>query len=370
MPASHASFDRMVGSRIQAARKRREWSQEELTAAIGFKDRQTLSTIESGKRRVQADELIRFTQVLGEDISFFTDPYRIVEDCVFSWRADEEPASMEQQEDKARSVVAAYRRFKDLLGEPFVPLPHRLNLTRRNSFEEAALAGEQVASYLKMGDIPSLSLRSTIEQKLKIPVLFVELSRGISGAACRIPEAVLILINRNDPSLRQHFDMAHELFHVLTWDAMPPEHIDFRAAAPKRRSRIENLADNFAGGLLMPQTTLGPLWAKREEKGLDVVEWVKMAAEKLQVSGLAMSYRIKNLGWPSASDQEELEAADLTRSMRSDGKQRLYSEEFVQLIHRVLENGRVTRRKMAEILDCTIEDIEDLLADYQMAMPY
>ena len=35
-----------------------------------------------------------------------------------------------------------------------------------------------------------------------------------------------ILVNRHEPRGRRSFDLAHELFHVLTWDAMPPERIE------------------------------------------------------------------------------------------------------------------------------------------------
>ena len=35
-----------------------------------------------------------------------------------------------------------------------------------------------------------------------------------------------MLINRDEVPGRRHFDLAHELFHILTWDAMPPDHVE------------------------------------------------------------------------------------------------------------------------------------------------
>jgi transcriptional regulator with XRE-family HTH domain len=45
-----------IGTRIKALREQKGLSQEELARALGFKDRQTLSAIETGERRVTAEE--------------------------------------------------------------------------------------------------------------------------------------------------------------------------------------------------------------------------------------------------------------------------------------------------------------------------
>ena len=49
---------------------------------------------------------------------------------------------------------------------------------------------------------------------------------------------------------RSHFDLAHELFHVLTWDAMPPERLE--EARETGGSRVEQLANSLAASVLMP----------------------------------------------------------------------------------------------------------------------
>src|SRR5258706_9708877 len=93
-----------------------------------------------------------------------------------------------------------------------------------------------------------------MEQRFGMLVLAVYAFDGISGAACKLPELDMVLINRREVPGRRHFDLAHELFHILTWLAMPPEHVE--DVEPKRRSRVEQLADNFASAMLMPATVL------------------------------------------------------------------------------------------------------------------
>ena len=66
-------------------------------------------------------------------------------------------------------------------------------------------------------------------------------------AACRLPELDVVLINRREVEGRRHFDLAHELFHILTWDAMPPEHSEAMAAAiPGARIEILDPAAHLA----------------------------------------------------------------------------------------------------------------------------
>ena len=77
---------------------------------------------------------------------------------------------------------------------------------------------------------------------------------GVSGAACRLPDLDVVLINRHEVAGRRNFDLAHELFHILTWDAMPPEHLE--EATETSKIRVEQLANSFASALLMPEASL------------------------------------------------------------------------------------------------------------------
>ena len=98
-----------------------------------------------------------------------------------------------------------------------------LGLFRRSSVEDAIRAGERFVAEFGLGDVPAMRLADVMERELGILVLMVDADREISGAACRLPEPDAVLIARHEVEGRRHFDPAHELFHLLTWDAMPPE---------------------------------------------------------------------------------------------------------------------------------------------------
>ena len=364
-------FHRIVGERVRIARRMADLKQKEVSERLGFKDRQILSNIEAGKRKVSADELMALMGILGQDIEFFTDPYLITEERVFSWRAEQDSDLVRDFDSKARIIISAYRRFSDLLGKGFNPLSHRLAITKLSSFEEAAATGERVAEILSLGQIPSQNLSRMIADKLNIPVLFVNAPPGISGAACRVQEFNFILINMKEPVWRRNFDLAHELFHVLTWDTMPPEPIDPWGELENGGARREKLANNFAAGILMPSSSLRPKWESRGNSDID--RHVLNLSQEFGVSGTAMYYRLNNLGWLSEKDQATVDKRQLRRSLSNGtrgSRPKLYSREFAERVHDVLEKALVSRRKVAELLYCTIEDIADLLSDYDMEMPY
>src|ERR1700731_3070699 len=76
----------LIGTRIKALREERKLSQDDLARVFGFKDRQTVSAIETGERRVTAEELIMAVEKLGAPLDYFTDPFLLVGEGRFSWR--------------------------------------------------------------------------------------------------------------------------------------------------------------------------------------------------------------------------------------------------------------------------------------------
>jgi len=369
--ARENEINKIIGSRIRAARKMMEKSQEEISNAMGLGDRQILSNIEAGKRKVSADEMIKFMSILNQDLEFLTDPYIITEQNVFSWRAEAESNQIERFESKVQRIISAYARFSDLLGIDFNPLPQTLPLTVKSSFEDAARIGERVAERLELGPFPYKSLRKNISEKLEILVLYLDAPHGISGAACHWKDLRAIVINRNESPCRKTFDLAHELFHILTWDEMKPDEVDPWKDLNNGGVRREKLANNFAAGILMPSDSLFSKW--NERGNADIHRYIMDMASEYGVSGEAMYYRLNNLSWLSRKDQLRIDTNRLhrpSRFTRRESVEKLYANEFALRIYDVLEKGLVSRRKIAEVLDTTVDEIADLLKDYDLEIPY
>src|ERR1017187_3477412 len=117
---SEEQFQLIVGQRVKLAREDANLSQDELASQLGLNDRQTLSNIEAGKRKLTAEELVKLIQTLGKKLEYFTDTFSLIGEGAFSWRAvGAAPASLDEFESKAGRWIGTFRRLGEIKGEPF-----------------------------------------------------------------------------------------------------------------------------------------------------------------------------------------------------------------------------------------------------------
>ena len=237
-----------LGKRIRALREARKLSQADLAHIFGLKDRQSVSAIETGARRMTAAEMLLAVEKLGASVDYFTDPFLLAGEGRFSWRRNgADPESLQAYERKAGRWIGAYRHLAAQAGCPGPLLRRSLALAADASPRDVMRAGERFVEEFGLGGTPAARLTGVMERELNILVLMVDTEPGISGAACRLPDLDAVLIARRELPGRRHFDLAHELFHILTWDAMPPEHAE--AASGNRRQAGRAARQQIRGGI-------------------------------------------------------------------------------------------------------------------------
>jgi XRE family transcriptional regulator, fatty acid utilization regulator len=361
----------LIGKRLKALRDERDLDQDAVAAILGVNSRQIVSNIETGERRVKAEELLALTEKLGVDLDYFTDPFRLEGEGRFSWRrGNEVPADrLDTYERLAGRWIAAFRELAPRVGRDVPLIRPQLPLEKTSSFEDAAAAGERFAAEYMLGEVPSARLAEVMEERLGILVLMVDAKDGISGAACTLPELGAVLINHKEGKGRRHFDLGHELFHLMTWDKMPPERSESHVAG---RSHVEKLADNFASAVLMPRTVLqGTEWRSLDQASL--IAAINNRATELGVSADAMRWRLKNAGFISPKIAADIPAAALKHNGYVDLAEPevppLFSRRFMQVIVDAIENGFVSVRRAARLLDTSFESLEALIAAHDLPVP-
>lgn len=359
-----------VSQRLKALREARGVTQEQLSQALGFKDRQTLAAIEAGERRIAPDELAAAANALGVTVDYVTDAYRLVGEGRFSFRAKGvEGAVLDEFEQRAGRWIATYRQLERERGSEPKRLALKLDLSKQSSFEEATACAQELVRDWNLGDTPAERLPAEMHEKLGTLVLFVDAPSGISGAASLVPGLSTILVNRQEPRGRRSFDLAHELFHVLTWDAMPPERVESLTVKATKGNRVEQLAENFAAALLMPEGTIKRLW---EERGsADLHEWMNATATNLNVSAVALKWRLRNLEVLTKGDLAGINDDRLVANGDpQNGGERppLFSGDLVFRIHEAVESGHLSLRRAAGLLDLSIQDLEAVFADYGLSL--
>jgi len=350
----------LVGRRIRLAREQKSMTQEELAKRCQLEPRQIISSIENGSRAVSQEEMQAIIATLREPLDYFTDPYRIVDEAVVSFRASRQANGLEEFRDRVNRLAGAVLRFGELAGHPPSGLKSQLDASKKMSLEEAAEAGERVAAFLNLGPIPARNMEEAIQERLGILVLRVDAPKGISGAAYHLPEVDMIVINGTEAPHRQAFDLAHELFHLLTWKDLPPDRNDWTDL--ERRPKVEKLADSFAAGLLLPKAVMEQRRAARP--GEISEKWILEQAGEMLVSGQCFYWRLVNLSLLREQAARTLNLNRLSRKGEKSGNAPLFNRRFVENMHRVLIKGLVSRKKAAAMIDLDPEGLKPLFAQY------
>jgi Zn-dependent peptidase ImmA (M78 family) len=339
--------------------------------------------IESGERGVSPEELVRLGEYFDVAVSYFTDRFEPTQRIAFSFRASsDDPIARANFEGRAARWLTLFTELgrEQRVANRFVR--PTLGLSEASSYEDAQAAADEVAREFQMGDAPGVRLSELLDHGTGVLLLHVDAPGSISGAAADLDQFGAILINRRDPAGRRNFDIAHELFHLLTWDRMPPPELEMvdrddpgsgGVHAGGRRPRREQLADNFASALLMPATAVARLWSEavtRPELASEAV--VASMAHRFRVSAPAVAWRLHNLG---LVDRTELPPdAELSEAVTAEPWARhppaLFSREFVDRVRLALEGGTLSFRRAARILDLDSSGLVELFRSYGMPSPY
>ena len=161
---------------------------------------------------------------------------------------------------------------------------------------------------------------------------------------------------------RRNFDLAHELFHILTWEAMPPAHVE--DASDIGGGRVEQLANSFAAAVLMPRAPLESFgdWGRLDMDGL--IARLNSIADELDVTSSALRWRLVALRQLSKAKARAIPEA----ALRNNGRKinsvppPLFSRPFVEVMATAIDQGHVSVRRAATLVGLPIEDLEELFS--------
>jgi Zn-dependent peptidase ImmA (M78 family) len=367
-------MDKMKGKigslqkRVVEARQSAGFSLTEAAKLLGFNNYQTLSAIERGTRNINANELGALARLYGRNLDYFFEREN-PPDPVALWRKSAE-ADEKRIERQFLSFLENYSNLENLLDlkrrwKGIQKSYDRADFLQRG-FDLADRLGAEIAEYLRLGSRPASSLLNVLENDLRIKILHLPLDNGISGASAvddRLGAGMLI--NTNDVSWRRNFDLAHELFHIVTWSVFSREEIGNGTT----KTKPEKFADAFASSLLLPREqlfkALDEVTINNKIRLVDIID----LAKDFQVSTDAIFWRLVNLKVLKKETVENLlkdpKRRELDRTMRQSlyGKMKVseYPERYVSLCYRCLIEGKISRGVFASYLGIDRADIDSYL---------
>ena len=142
---------------------------------------------------------------------------------------------------------------------------------------------------------------------------------------------------------------------------MPPEHSE--EARETGGNRVEQLANNFASAVLMPVPVLDRFGDWSDLRDGELPARLNAVADELQVTASALKWRLVALDrLKPAVARTVSDAALRNNGRRRAGRRRcrlLFSKPFMEVIALAVDEGRVSARRAAGLLDLTVEDLAD-----------
>jgi Zn-dependent peptidase ImmA (M78 family) len=241
------------------------------------------------------------------------------------------------------------------------------------SYDDVERLAETVRDEMGLGRYPADTLFSALEDAYSVLVFYQDLGADGSAVCMRGAFGAVMLLNQAEAPWRRTFSCAHELFHLLTWDEQRQ-----RAIAQDRASfeQMERRAEAFASALLLPEATLHDLIPISPGATEFPVLTLIQAARHLGVSTDALLWRLVNLRWISRDTRQGIALDEgFRRADRNTMREQWWTPpelptRYVELaLARYLE-GKLSRAKMASLLEVDLDQLEDRLKQYGLSTEY
>lgn len=356
-----------LAARLKAARESLGLNLGDAAKKLGFPHYQTLTSIENGEREVKASELSTFSKVYFVSISNLLGEKELQPRNAFLWRNPPQAESKKQIEASIYYRCEQYsllERLLNLKGKKGT-LPDVTTLEELGSNTKITNLSEKLHGYFGLGSRPAFTLQKVLEQDFGVKILFEEMPEGSAVSTSNPEFGSVIVINSEETPWRRNYDLAHELFHLVTWKAVSLPDLEDQAYF----SEIEKKAEKFASVLLLPGNEVQAEVAERLEtqKQFTYSDLVDIAME-FGVSAKALLYRMANLRmlqWEEADRiAQDQELSEISRHKRQDEKgDKPKSERFISLAVRCLRKGLISRGKFADMVSVDRSEIDDFIEE-------
>ncbi len=349
-----------IGENLRAAREAIGYTLERTEKESGI-GASSLSEFENGKREPKFSQLSRLAEIYKRSIDFFLTDH-LPPEPIMLWRdGPTNSEEMKETEAEFRRLCQQYYKLELCTSEIHkTTLPHPdITNPQDFSFRQAESFARKVQNELCLGDIPCALLKKILEERYSVKIFHLEFNGSAISSVSEFGPA--ILLNSKNVLWRRNYDLAHELFHLLTWST-------FRAESKEPNESEEKLANAFASILLLPdgplQQRLAALVDKQDQAPLDRLDDL---AREFGVSLDAVVYRISNLFQIKKEDTEQYLAAakqlaKLHKPRKSDEPETL-PERYCDLAQRALRNGRLSLMQFAKYMNISYKKAQEYLAD-------
>jgi Zn-dependent peptidase ImmA (M78 family)/DNA-binding XRE family transcriptional regulator len=353
-----------IGQRLKIAREAIGYTQEKAALESGI-GKSSICEFEKSKREPKFSQLSKLAEIYRKTIDFFLSDELPIENLMLWRNAPVVEEEIRQTEAEFRQLCEQYRKLELLMGQKrSVRLPQP-EVTRSDEFNytQANLLAEKTQKEFSLGDTPSMSLKQTLEEKFYVKIFHLDFSgSAISTRSEQFGPA--ILLNRRNKLWRRNFDLAHELFHLLTWDIFRTGVTENTEPSPVE----EKYANAFASRVLLPtDSAKNKIDSVSGQDGKVSFEVLDEIAREFGVSLDALLWRMLYLYNKSGEDIEkyieQAKSLKINRPLRQSDEPDKLPERYCSLAIRALNEGKLSLMQFAKYMDMSYKQAGEYLAE-------
>ncbi|MCB4792094.1 MAG: ImmA/IrrE family metallo-endopeptidase [Elusimicrobia bacterium] len=276
-----------INDRLKAIRSAFGFTLQDVEKSTGI-GVSSLSDFENDKREPSLSQLNKLSKLYEKPLTFFLDVNNVPEPIIL-WRKTPEDSKRMKMEAKFTTLCKQYKNLevwtKSACVNSFNVLFAQVFPKDYNEVRKLAV---QTGKQLDLGAHPSLSLLKVLEEVYGLKIFYNPLGDDASSACFYTDEfGPAVMLNSDSKQWRRNFDLAHELFHLITWKVRP---VSETPNTPMKDE--ETFANHFASAILMPEESLRSAVESCVKDNKISVDSLDAIARQFDVSVEALCYRL------------------------------------------------------------------------------
>ena len=337
-------MESVFAQRLINARKIRGVSQRELCAKLdGRISSDAIAKYETAKMIPSSQNLIAIAEALDFGIDYFFRPFTVSIDFnSFEFRKRSSLSTKKETAIKER-IALLIEKYTEIESITHDEVQFSLN------YDQVLLGSDNDARSLGARFRQGTDCISTPIEVLEnhgVKVIEIETDPKFDGSCVKNIGLPVIVLNRNIIPERRRLTLFHELAHLL---------LRFEEGAD-----MERLCNVFANEVLLPSAVLKSLLGEHR-KSLSWKE-LKLIQESYGISVDAILVKAKQIGIISEAAHRALcielnRNPELKQRVQESVYQKEVSSRFERLVCKALSDNLITVSKAADLLDCSIDEV-------------
>lgn len=344
-----------VSERLRYARERAGLKGPKVREMTGI-GQSSLSEFENGRREPSLAQLQKLASAYRRSLSFFLEEGSIPQEQVL-WREKPETEAADLEAQFLR-LCEQYHNLEVWTGDEIpVYLPQARGQADRYGYPDAEALAKRVRDALELGGRPGLALLPVLEEVCGVKIFHLDFEpTGTAASAKSDTFGAGVLLNAGNVRWRRNFDLAHELFHLLTWDIFRQPESDGATSSCASETE-EKLAQCFAINVLMPSDAVRTALNNKVKDHKLPFEGLFDVARQFDVSVETMLWRMHHLHLLSGDEDKTKGLIDRAKALapvledRQQTRPEKWPERYKALAIKALRHGAISVGRFAEYLD-------------------